>query len=250
MKDKKLIEKWKEDEKVVFKGWDFSYLKGRLIEENPPWNYEKKAKLLVRKSSSVLDMETGGGEIFSKFAPFPKNAKAYEGYAPNIPIAKKRLEPLGVKIIECANPKKLPFNNEEFDLVLNRHGAINAKEIFRILKPKGIFFTQQVTGSEDSMDLVKTFGAKRKFSNITLRLYKEKLLSAGFKIKESEKWKGKKFFRDVGAIVYYLKAIPWIVEGFDVEKNFSTLKKLQKKLEEEKELKFDTAKFLILAEKP
>ena len=247
---KELMKKWEEDEKAVFKGWDFSYLKRRMIEENPPWNYKRKAKELVKKSHSVLDMETGGGEIFSEFAPFPKNAKAYEGYAPNIVVAKKRLKPLGVKIVKCTNLKKLPFNDEEFDLVLNRHGAINAREIFRILKPRGIFFTQQVTGSKDSMDLVKEFKAKRKFSDINLELYKKKLLDAGFEIKENKKWEGEKIFKDVGAIIYYLKAIPWIVENFSVERNFKTLIKLQNKLEKKGQLKFDTAKFLILAKKP
>lgn len=248
-KEQKLIEQWKKDEKATFKGWDFSYLKKRMIEPNPPWDYIKIAKKLIKKSSSVLDMETGGGEIFSLLKPFPKKAIAYEGYKPNLPIARKKLKPLGVKVVECRNLKKLPFENKEFDLVLNRHGAINAKEIYRILKKDGIFFTQQITGSDDSQDLVKEFKAKRKFSDINLERYVKELKEAGFKIQIAKKWKGKKIFKDVGAIVYYLKAIPWIVKNFSVKKNLSTLKKLQKKLDKEKELKFDTAKFMILAEK-
>lgn len=247
--ERELIHQWKKDEKAAFEGWDFSYLKGRVMEPNPPWDYVKISKKLIKKSNSVLDMETGGGEIFSSFAPFPKHAVAYEGYKLNIPIAKKRLQPLGVKVVECGSINKLPFKDEEFDLVLNRHGAINAKEIYRILKKKGVFFTQQVTGSEDLQDLVKEFGAKRKFSNITLEGYKKQLKNAGFKIREAKKWKSKKIFKDVGAIVYYLKAIPWVVQGFSVEKNITDLKKLQKKLEKNKRLAFETARFMILAQK-
>ncbi|MCK4552777.1 class I SAM-dependent methyltransferase [Candidatus Pacearchaeota archaeon] len=202
----------------------------------------------MKKSKSVLDMETGGGEIFSSLKPFPKKAVAYEGYKPNILIARRKLNPLGVKVVECRG-SKLPFKNEEFDLVLNRHGAMNAKELYRILKNGGVFFTQQVTGAEDSQDLVKEFKAKRKFSDITLRKYSKQLSKEGFKIIKSKKWAGKRIFKDVGAIVYYLKAIPWIVNGFSVKTHIKYLKKLQVKLEKKGKLKFETGRFMILAKK-
>jgi SAM-dependent methyltransferase len=244
-----LIAQWETDEQSAFSGWDFSYLHERMIEPTLPWDYLKIAKKLMKKSIAVLDMETGGGEIFSSLAPFPKHAIAYEGYQPNIPIAKKRLEPLGVKVLECNNLEHLPFKDNEFDLVLNRHGAINPKEIYRILKKGGTFFTQQVTGSDDLQDLVKEFNAKRKFSNINLGEYVKGLKNAGFKIILAKKYKGKLKFRDVGAIVYYLKSIPWIVERFSVNTHLSYLKKLQEKLNKNKKLEFDTARFMILAKK-
>lgn len=247
--NQKLLEQWKKDEKAIFKGWDFSYLNKRMNAQNPPWDYIKIAKKFIKKSKSVLDMETGGGEIFSLLKPFPKHTVAYEGYALNFPIAKKRLNPLGVKVVKCNKPEKLPFKKEEFDLVLNKHGAMNAREVYRILKKRGIFLTQQVTGSEDSLDLVKEFKAKRKFNNITLDKYVKELKKVGFKIIKSRKWKGKRTFKDVGAIIYYLKAIPWIVQGFSVKSNLKNLEKLQEKLEKNKKLEFDTARFLIVAKK-
>lgn len=247
--NQRLLKRWKKDEKAVFKGWDFSYLKKRMVSEKPPWDYLKIAKKFIRKSESVLDMETGGGEIFSLLKPFPKHTIAYEGYEPNFPIAKAKLEPFGVKVVKCKNPKKLPFRNREFDLILNRHGSMNAKEVYRILRKGGIFLTQQVTGSDDSQDLVKEFKAKRKFSNIKLENYAKQLKKAGFKIIKSKKWKGKRTFKDVGAIIYYLKAIPWIVQDFSVKKHLPILKNLQRKLEKNKKLKFDTARFLIIAKK-
>jgi len=248
-KEEKLIEQWKEDEKAVFRGWDFSYLKKRAIEQKPPWNYTKIAKKLIKKSHSVLDMETGGGEIFSSLKPFPKHTVAYEGYKPNIPIARKRLKPIGIKVVECRNLKKLPFKNQEFDLVLNRHGAINAKEIYRILKEGGIFFTQQVDSERNLIDLMTLFGKKLKWTFNNLSYREKELEKAGFEIKDAKKWKGKYIFKDVGAVVYYLKAIPWIINGFSVKNNLKDLKKLQEKLNKNKELKFDTARFMIIAQK-
>ena len=130
-----LIKQLKKDEKTIFKGWDFSYIESRLVQEEPPWDYFNKAKKLLKNSKSVLDMATGGGELFSKFAPFNIKAVAIEGYPPNVPIAKNLLEPLGVKVLEANEVEKLPFQNNEFDLILNRHGGINkksVKEIYRV----------------------------------------------------------------------------------------------------------------------
>ena len=239
----------KKEEKESFSGWDFSYIHKRIINPKLPWDYLKIAKKLVKKSTSVLDMETGGGEVFSSFAPFPNHAVAYEGYKPNVSIAKKKLKPLGVKVVEVNKIDSLPFREEEFDLILNRHGAVNAKETYRILKKGGTFLTQQVTGSEDLQDLVKEFKAHRKFSNITLEKYLNELKKAGFKIIIAKKHKGKLRFKDVGAIVYYLRAIPWIVEGFSVNTHLPYLENLQNKLIKNKKLEFDTARFLILAKK-
>ena len=38
-----------------------------------------------------------------------------------------------------------------------------------------------------------------------------KLAAAGLQVTEMEEWAGKMVFADVGAIVYYLKATPWLV---------------------------------------
>jgi SAM-dependent methyltransferase len=246
-----LIKQWKKDEQAIFSGWDFSYIKGkRMITEQPPWDYKRMAKKLLKKSKSVLDMETGGGELFSSFAPFPKHVVAFEGYKPNVPIARKRLQPLGAKVVEHRGPK-LPFKNGEFDLVLNRHGAVNekiCKEVFRILKPEGIFLTQQVE-CKDMWDLKKVFKAPIKWPSITLRNTIRNLKKAGFKIDIAEQWEGKYTFQEVGALVYYLKAIPWVVEGFSVDTHLDYLKKLQERLEKKGKLTFSNRLFLVLAEK-
>jgi len=243
-----LLKQWKNEERALFKGWDFSYLKNRTTSDKLPWNYEKIAKKLVQKSRAVLDMGTGGGELFSSFGPFPGRAVAIENYPPNVKEARKKLKPLGVKVIKANEAKKLPFKNEEFDLVLNRHSAFHAKEVFRILRKNGIFFTQQVDGT-DLTDLADEFKAKKQWPFWTLEYAKDKLIKAGFKIEKATKWSGKKEFKDVGAIVYFLKAVPWTVKGFNVDKYLSNLQKLQKKLDSGQKLIFTIKRFLIKAKK-
>jgi len=134
-----LYSQWKKDEQTPFSGWDFSYIKDRLKVEKPPWNYEKEAKNLIKKATAVLDIGTGGGEAFSSFGPFPKHTFATESYSLNVPIARKKLTPLGIEVVKTNKSGKLPFADKEFDLVLSRHSFYNEKEVFRVLQGGGIF---------------------------------------------------------------------------------------------------------------
>jgi broad-specificity NMP kinase/ubiquinone/menaquinone biosynthesis C-methylase UbiE len=246
-REEELLRQWKNDEKAAFEGWDFSYIKKRWIDKQPPWSYPKLARKLVRKSEAILEEATGGGELFSTFAPFPKKTIAIEGYKPNVTVARKRLTKLGVKVLYVKESKNLPFKDGEFDLVLNRHGALNCKEIKRVLSPGGILLTQQV-GGDNLGDLLKAFDAKPKWLFNNLKFRTKQLKDLGFKIKLAKEWSGKTTFRDVGAVVYFLKAIPWIVDDFSIKTHFQYLMKLQKKLDKNKKLVFTYKRFLIQAE--
>ncbi len=243
-----LYSQWKKDEQAPFTGWDFSYLKDRWKEEQPPWDYKRKAKRLMKKAKAVLDMGTGGGEILSALGPFPKHTIAIEGWPPNVPVARKRLEPLGIKVLGVNESNKLPFTDGEFDLVLNRHSAFNAKEVFRILQNKGTFLTQQV-GGRNLNDLIQVFDAVPQYKDWTLNVIKQKVEEAGFQIKDAREWSGKVEFKDVGALVYFLKAIPWVVKDFSVDKYLPTLKNLQVRIDGGGKLIFTEARFLIRAKK-
>ena len=53
------IEFWQREEQAPFAGWDFSYLDGRMMEEDVPWSYETRAQKLMRQVTAFLDMDTG-----------------------------------------------------------------------------------------------------------------------------------------------------------------------------------------------
>ncbi|MDE2172734.1 MAG: class I SAM-dependent methyltransferase [Patescibacteria group bacterium] len=245
--DKNLIEQWKKDEEASFKGWDFSYLKDRMIEDQPPWSYPELAKGLLAKSKSLLDIATGGGEILSSLAPLPADSYALEGHKPNVAVAQEKLKSFGVKVIFLEDTGEYPFPDERFDLVLNRHGGLNLSEIHRVLKKGGCFLTQQVDGYNLS-DMMDLFSAKPKWPDNTLSVVLRKMKDLSFKIIQSNEWKGTIRFTDVGAIVYFLKAIPWIVDDFSVDSHIEYLNKLQSILDKKGELKFSISRFLISAE--
>ncbi len=244
-----LIAQWKKDETAPFEGWDFSYLKNRMVEEEPPWDYTSKAKELIKESKLILDIATGGGEKLASLGPFEgKQIVAMEGYKPNVVAAEKNLAPLGIKVIYAGETDDFPFKDESFDLVLNRHGGLNISEIVRVLKQKGIFLTEQMSG-ESHIDLMDFFEEKPKWPENVLHEVKKKLTNTGMSVKQEKAWEGKTTFKDVGALVYYLKAIPWIVEGFSVENNLQHLEQLQKKLDHGGKLIFTQMRFLVSAQK-
>ena len=58
---------------------------------DPSWSYPKLAGELVRGSTSLLDVDTGGGELLACLAPLPARTTAVEGWAPNLTVARERL---------------------------------------------------------------------------------------------------------------------------------------------------------------
>ena len=83
----------------------------------------------MQRAKSMLDMGTGGGEFLSMLQPFPSTIYATEGYAPNVPIARKKLEPLGVTVVEVNDDTALPFQDGQFNLILNQHESYAASEV-------------------------------------------------------------------------------------------------------------------------
>jgi hypothetical protein len=138
----------------------------------------------------------------------------------------------------------MPFEDGEFDLVLNRHSAFNPNEVARILALGGTFLTQQVHGLW-AYDLLAAFDAKPKWADVTPEKYLPSLKSAGLEIINQQEWTGKLTFIDVGAVVYYLKAVPWLVANFSVETHLKYLLKLQSQLEDKKILSFAAKKYII-----
>jgi SAM-dependent methyltransferase len=140
---------------AALSGWDFSFLAGRTTSEVLPWSYLDLAVTASRTATRVLDIDTGGGEVLALIKP-PPGSVAVEPHPPNVPVATAALAPLGVQVRARMTPE-LPVSDAAFDLVLNRHGLLDAAEISRVLQPGGGFLTQQV-GSRNDLELNEAFG--------------------------------------------------------------------------------------------
>jgi SAM-dependent methyltransferase len=246
-----LISIWKQEEQKPFSGWDFYYLNGKMLEEEHPWSYTSRAVELLQQSSSVIDLGTGGGERFLGMrAYWPKKVCATEEYPPNFKLATERLTPFSVRVVDAGQniDEPMPFANGEFDLILNRHSGFNPREIARLLTAGGVFLTQQVHGLSLS-DLLFRFNSHPPWPFATPEFFIPRLQAAGLVIRTLKEWSGKITFTDVGALVYYLKAIPWVVSGFSVDTHLEYLLSLQSQLEEGIPLTFTNKRYLIEAYK-
>jgi SAM-dependent methyltransferase len=246
-----LIESWKREEQHPFTGWDFSHLDGRMMEEQAPWSYSTRAAELMHKSASLLDMGTGGGERLLKLkAHWPAKVVVTEDYPPNFKLATERLSPHSVKVLDVplTDYDPMPFADGEFDLVLNRHSGLNSSEVARILAQDGTFLTQQIHGLW-AEDLIAAFDARPQWPDSTPEKYMPRLQAAGLRIVDLREWSGQLAFTDVGAIVYYLKAVPWLVRGFSVDSHSMYLIQMQERLENGQQLIFTARKYFIEAQK-
>ena len=246
-----LINAWQQEEQQPFIGWDFSYLDGRMHEASEPWSYLERAATLMKAAKALLDMGTGGGErLLTMRAHWPAKVAVTEEYPPNIRLAQERLTPLGVQVVaaELCHTCPLPFADGEFDLVINRHSGLNMEEVARVLSPGGRFLTQQVHGLY-AADLLAAFAATPQWPESTPAFYLPWLERAGLTVTTVEDWSGPLVFTDVGAIVYYLKAVPWMVPGFTVATHVDYLLALQQRLDQGESLRFTARKYLIEAQK-
>jgi ubiquinone/menaquinone biosynthesis C-methylase UbiE len=234
-----------------FSGWDFRYIANRWVEGPISWDYARMAREHMKPEGPLLDMDTGGGEFLSSLQPLPHTTFATEGYLPNVPVARNRLEPLGVKVVQLFEGKeKLPFSDNFFDLVLNRHGSFSATEVQRILKPNGVFITQQV-GGENNFQINELLQEhpEFKYSYRTLKRAVGQLVSAGFQILEQMEEFPETTILDVGALVYHLKVISWQIADFSVEKYYEELAEIHNTIQKEGSLKIKSHRFLMVAKK-
>lgn len=243
---------WKKEEEAAhIHGWDFSHIRGRWEEEKDlPWDYEEIVRRHLSDGLRILDYDTGGGEfLLSLNHPFHKTA-ATEGYLPNVQLCQETLLPLGIDFKACNDPANIPFEDESFDMILNRHGSFNAKECYRLLKRGGIFVTEQV-GSENDRDLVEKVlpDTEKPFPHLNLREQKKAFEDVGFHIiEEEEAYRPIKFY-DVGAFVWFARIIEWEFPGFSVDRCLGQLLEMQKTIEDKGIVEGTIHRYLIVAEK-
>jgi SAM-dependent methyltransferase len=236
-------------ERAPFEGWDFSYLQGRMLEDDLPWDFEALVRDALPDAHALFDMDTGGGEKLARQQPLPAVVAATESYPLNVPIARARLEPLGIAVHDVDSRSTLPFGDANFDLITNRHGAYLPSEIARVLEAGGRFLTQQV-GSSNLRELNGGLGADVSGDEWTLSKARQGLEAAGLVIARAEEAFPVARFLSVEAIVYLLKAVPWQLPGFTVDGYFDRLHDVDAGIRATGSFEASTHRFLIIATKP
>ncbi|MBQ6180148.1 MAG: methyltransferase domain-containing protein [Ruminococcus sp.] len=253
MNIEELRKNWKsEEQNAMIKGWDFSHIKGRFYseEDDLPWDYKAVINRYRRSTDKLLDIDTGGGELLLSLGHPFENTFATEGYPPNVELCRKVLGKLGIGFHKVTDYETMPFPDSFFDVVINRHGAYEAEELYRILKPGGFFITQQV-GEDNDRELVEKLlpGAEKRFEGHDLSHCISELTNAGFSVIESgEAFRPISFF-DTGALVWFAKIIEWEFIGFSVDKCFEKLLATEEEIREKGRISGRIHRFYIAARK-
>ncbi|WP_421617356.1 class I SAM-dependent methyltransferase [Brevibacillus sp. TJ4] len=200
----------------------------------------------------MLDMGTGGGEFLLSLSPPPGKTYATESYPPNYELCRAKLPAYGIEVKLVKDDEALPFEDGCFDLVINRHESFSAREVCRILKPGGVFVTQQV-GGMNNRELSRFLlgeGAMTTPADINLAQATGELEAAGFEVLERQECFPELHFTDVGALVYFAKIIEWEFAGFSVDRCFERLLDLHQTAARDGYIASREHRFFILARKP
>jgi SAM-dependent methyltransferase len=198
----------------------------------------------------LLDIDTGGGEFLLSLNHPYTNTAATENYPPNVKLCEETLIPLGINFKRADVKNKLPFRDNSFDIVINRHGNLSPSEFYRVLKNGGIFISQQV-GAENDRELVELLCGKLHlpFPNQYASIIADEFKNAGFKIlQKKECFRPIRFF-DLGALTWFARVLPWEFQNFSVDNNIENLIKAQEILNSVGYIEGKTHRFLIAAQK-
>jgi SAM-dependent methyltransferase len=225
-------------------GWEFAWMDGRATGSDPSWSYPDLARPLLRRADSLLDLDTGGGELLAELAPLPPHTVAVESWVPNTPVARDRLTPFGVTVLT-----ELPGGEDEFDVVLSRHGRLPAEDIARLLRPGGTLLTQQV-GSDDLADLNAALDAPPPYSKRWAAADAVAALeAAGLEVTDVREERPAFTFHDVGAVVHQLRAVPWQIRDFTPRRYERSLRRLDAIIRTDGHFTAYAHRFLIRAER-
>ncbi len=218
------------------RGWDFSH--ARTERDPVPWEYSEVVARYLRPTSRVLDVATGGGEIFLSLAPHFASGVGVDSSPSMIRTAQENTPPALAGNISFAvmQAQDLAFPPASFDVVLNRHGPVFVDQIVPLLRPNGYVITQQVAGG----NLQSIFSAFGWDSNGAYwRRYwrehgllpqdgaslRERFVQAGCAVVAYGEYYVPFYFRDAASLLFHLKALP-LPEAFGLERHWETVARL------------------------
>ncbi|OBH19884.1 SAM-dependent methyltransferase [Mycolicibacter terrae] len=217
-------------------GWDFSWLEGRATEQRPSWGYQRMLSARLATVTSALDLQTGGGEVLAgaaQFGRFPPTMAATEAWPPNAAKATRLLHPLGVVVVSVSERPPLPFCDNAFELISSRHpNEVWWPEIARVLRPAGRYLAQQI-GPASMAELAEYFlgPVPDKGSGYDPHVQEAQARAVGLQVLDLRMERLRAEFFDIGAVIYFLRKVIWIVPGFTVERHLDRLRELHELIE-------------------
>lgn len=232
----------------TFTGWDFSSIANNYWEEALPWSYEEIVRNYLGKEMSLLDMGTGGGELLDRFDHPYQLTSVTEGWPKNYELLLEKYANTDLNIKFLKEDDYLDFPTNSFDLVINSHDSFDLEEVKRVLKPKGVFITQQVgdlNGINLASRLIPTF--QKSDFNLHLSSVVRELRALDFEVLEQNEAYPKQKFFTMDALIYYVRTIEWEFPDFSVETHLEELMYLKEELDRTGFIYNQEHRFLVVA---
>jgi SAM-dependent methyltransferase len=214
-------------------GWDFRG--AEPVPETEPWDWDLQVRAACSPGARVLDIGTGGGEVFREYAEVFELGLGVDRNEQRICVAQRNVgEPnLRFGVMDAA---MLAVRDASLDLVLARCADYNPAEVHRALRPGGVFVTLQMA-DRDTQNVFDAFGWSsygafwRSLFESHDTPYRTSLDAAadfqdlGCAEIRYEEYDVPQHFRDVGSLVLFLKASP-LPERFDPERHYEAFASL------------------------
>ncbi len=215
-------------------GWDFSKIEKRKKVVGKKWDFLEIAKGYVTDETVLLDIGTGGGEKLLEIAKRAKKACGIDHQQSMIDAANRNLAESKMLNVEfkLADAKSLPFTDGYFDVVMCRHASFYAQQVYRVMKPNGVFLTQQVYAEKDAINIKSIFGRGQGFSreNVAdpIGKYVRELESVGFEVLREDTYDAMEYYADMADLIFLLRNTP-IIPNFDIDKDRKCLEEIERK---------------------
>lgn len=181
------------------RGWNFSQM--NTVRQPVPWKYHDVIEMYLKPKDMVLDVGTGGGENFLKFAHLFRKGIGIDVDPEMVKIANENSLNVENVIFEVDN-QHLEKTKEKFDVVLNRHAPFDLTAVSDHLVKGGYFITQQV-GERNMLNIKRVLNSITKTPVITV----DEIKKSELKMLAFMEYDVEYIVKDVDSLIFWLHAL-------------------------------------------
>lgn len=205
------------------RGWDFSAIRDDC--DPVPWSYRQVVSRYLSPLQRVLDIGTGSGEHFLALAEHFGSGVGIDADPQMVALAEQNTP----SAISCRvkflamDAAALEFPAASFDVVLARHAPVYPAEVVRVLRPGGIFITQQI-GARNHGNITALFGCgpDGRYSRDpeqTVTAWAETFAALRCVIRARGEYDVPYFYQDAASLLLWLRTLP-VPEDFAIERHW------------------------------
>jgi SAM-dependent methyltransferase len=232
-------------------GWDFSRV--HIERAAVLWEYVDVVRSYLKSTDHVLDIGTGGGEIFLSLAPSFSEGIGVDHNPAMVETAQRNKSAMSIDNIslKMMEGNDLRFDVDEFDIVLQRHSRVYVSEIVRVLRPGGYFITQTV-GKRSSLYFLDAFGwTPASFGPDWWQSVAE--LADQFRehdchIIVQAEYNVPYWFKDVESFMLWFMAVPW-PEAIELDKHWQNINRILETCQTERGIETNEHRGLLVVQK-